>query len=693
MRRIFISATSRDLGSYRRAVRDVLRRQGVLPEVQEHFPPDYYNVIQLLEDKIQGCDAVICLVGWAYGQEPRRRPAEARRRSYTQLEYNLARRLGKPVYLFLAANDCPSDAPIKQRPALRKLQVAYRAALRWSGQSYSIFRSVADLERKIARIAWPTPRTDKASAAVRVPHNLPYHSLGSLFKGRDAILATLQEHLCAAPGQDAALVSKSAIHGLGGVGKTCLAVEYAWRHQAEYSAQLFVPADTPASLRRNLASLTAPQILHLPEHQSQDEEIQVAATLAWLHTYQGWLLILDDVDAEDAAAAVETLLPQLHHGQVLITSRLHRWSLGITALELDLLPAAEAVAFMLERTAGRRRTTLDDATEAQRLVAELEGLALALEQAGAYIAERRCTFTEYLRRWRSQEAQMRTWCEPRLMHYPRSVVLTWGITLEQLDAPARALCNLLAWLAPAPMPLMLLESVEARQICATALAGSKGQARVLEVDLEQACSTLLTFSMACWEGDTSLRVHRLVQEISRARLPEAAHSFWLTLALQLVNAALPEESPPHDVRSWPIWELLQPHVASLVDRADAAGVPTPTARLMSGLGLFLKAKGVFAEAEPLYRRALAIAEAAYGPTHRTVAFVLNNLAGLLRATQRLTEAEPLYRRALGILATAYGVQHPSTQTITETYQALLTALHCPATQIEATLHQGIHREA
>jgi tetratricopeptide (TPR) repeat protein len=133
------------------------------------------------------------------------------------------------------------------------------------------------------------------------------------------------------------------------------------------------------------------------------------------------------------------------------------------------------------------------------------------------------------------------------------------------------------------------------------------------------------------------------------RLPEDAHRFWLEQALRLVNAALPPEPPPNDVRSWPIWEPFKPHVAFVVDQADRASLAEPTTRLMNGLGLFLRTKCVFAEAEPLYRRALEIDEAAYGPTHPDVARDLNNLALLLQDTNRLGEAEPLFRRMVSIL--------------------------------------------
>src|SRR5262245_38285144 len=143
---IFISATSDDLGSYRRAVRDVLLSKEVLPLMQDYFPPDYRSVVELLEEKICHCDAMICLVGFVYGREPRQRPDGEPRRSYTQLEYAIARRLGKPVYLFLTREDCAFDAQVEEAEELHQLQRTYREQLRQSDHVRSAFSSVAELQ-------------------------------------------------------------------------------------------------------------------------------------------------------------------------------------------------------------------------------------------------------------------------------------------------------------------------------------------------------------------------------------------------------------------------------------------------------------------------------------------------------------------------------------------------------------------
>jgi hypothetical protein len=222
---VFISATSADLGSYRRAVRDVLLDRGVHPIVQDHLERDYQKLMDILRQQVDACDAVICLVGFAYGREPKNRPASAPRRSYTQLEFETAEAFGKPVYVFLADTECPFDPHPDEPPELRQLQQKHRDRLRQRPHKRESFRTLEDLRYKIATIRFAEP-----GAISGKPQNLPYLSLGPHFKGREAFLTDLHQKLTATPGAAAAIVARQAIHGLGGVGKTRLAVEYAWGH-------------------------------------------------------------------------------------------------------------------------------------------------------------------------------------------------------------------------------------------------------------------------------------------------------------------------------------------------------------------------------------------------------------------------------------------------------------------------------
>jgi hypothetical protein len=312
---------------------------------------------------------------------------------------------------------------------------------------------------------------------------------------------------------------------MGGVGKTRLALEYAWRRANEYTALLFVSADSREALQRNLAALCGRAILNLPEQGETDEGKQRDAVLRWLRQHNGWLVILDNIDSEAAATAVEALLPQLVGGHVLLTSRLANWSDSVAALALDVLSPEAAVDFLLARTGAKRRKQADDPAAARTLAEELGRLALALEQAGAHIAKERLGFAHYLARWQGQRDTVLAWFDPRLMQYPKSVAITWQTSFDQLGGPARRLLQRLAWLAPEPIPESLLD-VPVPQHEAT------------EADPYSALAELESYSLVTRAADTpSFSVHRLVQEVTR-RSPrdDPAHAA-LTEALQWIDAA------------------------------------------------------------------------------------------------------------------------------------------------------------
>jgi tetratricopeptide (TPR) repeat protein len=205
--------------------------------------------------------------------------------------------------------------------------------------------------------------------------------------------------------------------------------------------------------------------------------------------------------------------------------------------------------------------------------------------------------------------------------------------------------------------------------------------------LPDALATLANYSLLRWDTETqTVAVHRVVQEILRTRLPEVRRKDWLTLCLRLLDAAATGD--PQSARTWLRWDPLRPHVAIGVAQADAAGILEPTAQLMNDLGLLLMVKALYAEAEPLMRRVLAIDEAAYGPEHPNVARDLNNLAQLLQDTNRLAEAKPLSRRMMGIVldfTRRTGHEHPHLRTVLANYAGILKTLGRSEGEIEMQL--------
>ncbi len=412
-----------------------------------------------------------------------------------------------------------------------------------------------------------------------------------------------------------------------------------------HTALLFASApSTSAELRANLANLVG-CAGHASGRKTASVDEQLAEVLDWLDTHPGWLLVLDNVDTVEAVREVEQWLSKFRAGHVLITSRIATWSAGVQRLDLEMLESDAAVAFLLERTP-LRRMAADDAVQAAAIAGKLDGLALALEQAGAYVDTLGYSFTEYLERWETKRPDVLGWHDLDLMQYPASVAVTWETTFAQLTEPAKRLLEVLAWLAPDPIPLSLFE--------AAPLA-------IVIVDPRLALADLRRFSLARFDaGRNAVLVHRLVQEITRVCIPEAERTATLRIALKVVDAVAPAD--PADVRNWGVWTPLAPHVDAVSRSADVEGLAEPTVWLMNNLGSYRHSRGQFGAAEPLYRRALAIAEASYGPDYRTVAIPLNNLAATLHATNRLADAEPLYRRALAIDEASYGPDHPTVAT-------------------------------
>ena len=498
---------------------------------------------------------------------------------------------------------------------------------------------------------------------VPFPHN-------PQFTGRGALLEELHQQLAE---QSIAATQPQAIHGLGGVGKTQLAVEYAWKHRAEYDAVLWVVADSPASAAANLAALCRANVLNLPEADEREQDPQLQAVCRWLREHSRWLLTFDSVDTPEAADAVRSLLPAALTGHVLITSRLSDWPPTVLALEVESLHEEPAAEFLLARTRARGFEAGTRA-DALALAKALGGLPLALEQAAAYVLRHRVTFVDYLARLDGIRPQLLRHEVEGGTRYQRSVAQTWLVSEAQLGVAARAVLRLAAFLAPDDVPRALFANdSEVLQEAVRSLAAECGSKRTEPPESADAQSALVELADHSLITLTpkAFSCHRLVQAVQADRLEPESRRRWTELALRLVN----DLAPVHidDVRTWPGMAAMRAHAEVALAHADKLGIAAPAARLTNQLGVFLHAKALHREAEPLMRRALAINEGAFGLDHPNVAICLNNLAQLLQATNRREEAEPLMRRALVIDQQSFGPGHPSAAHDLSNLAALLQA--------------------
>jgi uncharacterized protein DUF4062 len=508
--RIFLSAVTSEFGRARDAVAADLRSREALLRVQGDFRQEAGSdtTLQKLHDYIRDCSAVVCIIGKRSGALPPPAAAEPfahmlpdgiTTASYTQWEFFFARHYKRRLSIYIATDAYEPDRDLKDGENNdASLQRAFcDHIVNELGFDRDYFADENELARKLLKEDWPQKRIGK-------PISLPYPTLGSLFKGRDAFLRDLHASLTRGPGRTA--ITGSALYGLGGIGKTRAAVEYAWAHERDYTALLFVIAETPEALRRNLAALAGPLVLNLPQQHAAEEDVRLKAVLDWLKLHPGWLLILDNLDTPEAVKEADRLLSTLTGGRALITSRLAAFAGHFDPLELDVLGIEDAVAFLLERTDKRRRKMPDDAEMARLLATDLDGLALALEQAGAYVAKLGISFARYRELWRENWDKVAGWSDQRLTNYPHAVAVTWQTSANQLTPAGHRLLERLAWFAPEPIPEFLLDvpvpDVEAE-------------------DLAEALADLAEYSLARRNQDKpEFTIHRLVQDVTQRGLAE-----------------------------------------------------------------------------------------------------------------------------------------------------------------------------
>ncbi len=280
---LFLSCVSDEFGAYRDTLRGALTRPNVEVKIQEDFKALGGDTLMKLEAYIKRCEAVVHIVGDMTGSPPKdfglqaflsRHPDIKTKLpplgaaidggaavSYTQWEAWLALYYGKNLIIAAPGSNyardlslTPNFAPTEQ---CRAAQAAHLERLRALGRYPEVkFANADNLVAQIFGSAVIDALVKAAAMLTHQPRNLPFASLGSLFMGRDTALDDLRAALTSGKG---AAVTGRALHGLGGIGKTRLAIEYAHWRETDYSMLLFVRAKDRATLQASLAALAGPR--------------------------------------------------------------------------------------------------------------------------------------------------------------------------------------------------------------------------------------------------------------------------------------------------------------------------------------------------------------------------------------------------------------------------------------------------
>ncbi len=484
---------------------------------------------------------------------------------------------------------------------------------------------------------WPTEVW-----TVPVPRDL-------FFTGRDRVFRSLQELLV--PGSTMALTQ--AISGLGGIGKTHTAAEYAYRFHQNYEAVLWLQADSWEVLVSECIKLA--DELGLPEQKEADKV--VSEVQRWLRKHRNWLLILDNV--EHPQKILPTFIPTGHQGSVLITTRVQHVEPLAQTQVLSIMSEQEGILFLLRRTkklppdAELEQASMEMYHQARPIWQEMNGLPLALDQAGAYILETSCTFADYQTQYTRRRRELLDRRGQRFIGHEASVATTFSLafervaTLKPVTTDILQACSLLHSEA-IPEEFFLEGTVHLGSRLASEREG-----------WDMALELLQEYSLVQRNPDAkTLTIHRLVQAVLRDSQSELEHKMWAKRVLAAMNTVFPLK-PEHD--TWNQCERYLPHALACTNMIEQEDIKLFNATsLLDRVGYYLRERGKYAEAEPLFKRALAICEQELGASHPHTATSLNNLATLYKNQGKYAETEPLYLRALSIYEQQLGAEHPET---------------------------------
>jgi DNA-binding SARP family transcriptional activator len=392
-----------------------------------------------------------------------------------------------------------------------------------------------------------------------------------LFTGRDELVGTVRRLLTAH--------GVVTLHGLGGVGKTDVALEIAHLHDGPVS---WIIAESRTSLFGALTSLARRLNVQL----GSDESDLLSGLWTAMTERDDWLLVFDN--AEDVELVREAL-PPLTGVRVLVTSQSPAWAALGPTLRVDPFGRPVAARFLLTRS-GRR-----DPRAAATLAELLGNLPLALEQAGAYIDQTGLSLAEYLRLFHLRRDQLLLRGAPA--NHRETVSATWQIVFDRVRARspfAARILEISAFMAPDAIPLDWL----------SAIVGGGGDH---DVEFADAVAELLRYSLVD-RGEGNLRVHRLVQTVMRAQLPPEQRVARVTDVVELLGRVAPPE--PADPDGWSTWATLAPHVTALLKSGeDLDTLPDGLVALALDTFRYLRARSALPSAHSVLDSLIAVGQA------------------------------------------------------------------------------------
>lgn len=482
--------------------------------------------------------------------------------------------------------------------------------------------------------------------------SVPYNR-SPFFTGRESILQDIHDKLSA----NKAKLLTLAISGLGGIGKTLIAIEYAYQHRRDYDEVLWANAENYTTLASGFEQIAGEDLLNLPEQVEQNQELIITAVKRWLCTHYNWLLILDNVDD---LKEVETFIPRAEHGRVLLTTR--DQALGDTVdyqLQIDKMEPEEAATFLLRRVrilleeASLDITSISDQENAKAIAEDLDYLPLALDQAGAYIDETKCSLPDYLDLYEKQHEVLLKRRSRLAIRYRETVTTTWSISFQQVERANPISAGLLRFFA-------FLHADAIPEEIITASSQDLGPL-IRQIDsalaLNEAIEELIKYSFIKRNADNrAVSIHRLVQTVLKDEMDKDERRLWAERSVHAVARIFPFA----DYTSLQSCERYFPHAQvcrHLIEKENF--ITIDASRLLREAGTYLQERGQYFQAESFLQASLNICEQLTAAQYPELLNSLGSLAILEEKLGKYTEAEHLYQRTLSIGEEVLGPEHPN----------------------------------
>jgi transcriptional activator/tetratricopeptide repeat protein len=506
--------------------------------------------------------------------------------------------------------------------------LAHHPDLDWTPPTTSTMSTAPVAGDPRADTAHADPPGNTAAQAVLVS-NVPARN--PHFTGRGALLDRLHQQLRA--DQDALVVR--ALYGLGGVGKTQLAIEYAHRYASDYDLVWWIDAEQPVLIPEQFLGLAGR--LGLPTDAVAAEV--VTRVLTELGARDRWLLIFDNAEHPTDIAGYRPA----GAGHLLVTSRTPGWGALGGRIEVDVLDRSDTVALLRARIPEMTMETAD------KLAAELGDLPLAAAQAAGYLEQTALPAADYLRRFRTQRAGVLAAGD--VLDYQGRVDTTWAISLERLhtvNPAAVALLEVSAFLAPEPIPVSLF--TEHPDLLDEPLRSTATDPDALA----DAVGAMVGFSLAR-RGRDGFQLHRLLQTVIRNRMPPDQHDQCAATAVALLAAAYPGD--PHAPANWAAYGRLAPHILATSplgdDRQDSRYLLLRTITYLSNAGDQQAARALAHELHERWQRVL-------GPDHPDTLTAASSLTVALIYLGEHEQAHVVGEDALHRARRVLGPDHPVT---------------------------------